>query len=298
MVKAITIAETHRGLWYEDGVFQRILTAGRYEFPRRKCWPRFVQRWLGSATADQWFGRLPDVSVQQVDMREQDLTIRGQEILTKDKVAIRVSILTRYRVIDPVKARHALDNYADRLYSDVQLGARRSLASMTLEEILTNRNQLSEDILTDTRESASDFGVEVLRADVKDLIFPGDLQVIMNRVLTAERMSEAKLIEARTQADIERLQAQTEADTQRLRTEVLVESRRREAEADAEAGRLRTAVAIEDLKAREQAASAYREHPALMRLEELTTLRALGTQGNARLYISFNEATPPGSTDE
>lgn len=226
-------------------------------------------------------------------MREQDLTIRGQEILTKDKVAIRVSILTRYRVVDPVKALHVVDNYADRLYSDVQLGARRSLASMTLEEILTNRNQLSEDILADTRESAAGFGVEVLRADVKDLIFPGDLQAIMNRVLSAERMSEAKLIEARAQSDVERLKAQAEADAQRLRTETLVEARQREAEADAEAQRLRTTVAIEDLKAREEAASAYREHPSLLRLEELMTLRALGTQSNARLYISFDKAAPP-----
>lgn len=293
MKHAVTIPETHRGLWYEDGVFKRILTAGRYELPIRRGWSRFVERWLGVEVADRWYGRLPDVVVQQVDMRELDLTIRGQEILTKDKVAIRVSILTRYRVTDPIKALHAVESYADRLYSDVQLAARQSLASMTLEAILTNRNQLSEDILTDTRETAGGFGVEVLRADVKDLIFPGDLQAIMNRVLTAERMSEAKLIEARAQVDVARLQAQAEADAQRLRTEALVEARKQEAEADAAAQRIRTSAALDDLTAREQSAGIYRDHPALLRLEELLTLRTLGTDGDVRLYINFEPTDHP-----
>jgi regulator of protease activity HflC (stomatin/prohibitin superfamily) len=77
-----------------------------------------------------------------VDMRERDLTIKGQEILTSDKVALRVSIIVQFRVVDPKLAIHAVEKYEDRLYSDVQLAARRSLASMTLEDILTNRNQL------------------------------------------------------------------------------------------------------------------------------------------------------------
>jgi regulator of protease activity HflC (stomatin/prohibitin superfamily) len=68
--------------------------------------------------------------------------------------------------------------------------ARRSRASMTLEEILTNRNRLSEDILRDVKEAAAGYGVTVLRADVKDLVFPGNLQEIMNRVLAAERMNQ------------------------------------------------------------------------------------------------------------
>src|SRR5438874_3952316 len=128
-------------------------------------------------------------------MRNRDLTIKGQEILTADKVAIRVSILVQFAVLDPRAAVHTVENYEDRLYSDVQLAARRSLASMSLEEILTNRNQLSEDILRDVTEAATNYGVSILRADVKDLVFPGNLQEIMNRVLAAERMSEAQLVE-------------------------------------------------------------------------------------------------------
>jgi regulator of protease activity HflC (stomatin/prohibitin superfamily) len=132
----IIIKDTHRGLWYEDGVLKRVLEAGRYEIPRR----------------EQLFGgKGLLVEVVLVDMRERDLTIKGQEILTADKVALRVSIIVQFRVVDPKLAIHAVEKYEDRLYSDVQLAARRSLASMTLEDILTNRNRLSEDILRDVK---------------------------------------------------------------------------------------------------------------------------------------------------
>ena len=51
-----------------------------------------------------------------------ELTIKGQEILTADKVAIRASILVQYAVVDPKAALHAVAKYEDRLYSEAQLG--------------------------------------------------------------------------------------------------------------------------------------------------------------------------------
>ena len=65
---------------------------------------------------------------------------------------------------------------------------------MTLEDILTNRTRLSEDILAEVLETAAGYGVRIQRADVNDLIFPGNLQEVMNRVLAAERLSHAQLV--------------------------------------------------------------------------------------------------------
>jgi regulator of protease activity HflC (stomatin/prohibitin superfamily) len=201
------IKDTHRGLYYEDGKLTKVLEAGRYEIPPRS----------------RLFKRLPTVECRLVDVRERELTIKGQEILTSDKVAIRVSILVQFRVTDPKAAIH----------TDVQLAARRSLASMTLEEILTNRNQLSGDILSDVKESANGYGVAIRRADVKDLIFPGNLQEIMNRVLAAERNSQAQLVEARTRAEVEQIQAQARVEATRCEAEA--EARRVRDRAEAEA---------------------------------------------------------------
>src|SRR5262245_54129738 len=116
--REIIIKDTHRGLWYKDGVLEKTLEAGRYEIPD---------------SPGPFGGKRPIIEVVLVDVRERELTIKGQEILTSDKVAIRVSIIVQYRVADPRAAIHAVENYEERLYSDVQLAARRSLASMTLE---------------------------------------------------------------------------------------------------------------------------------------------------------------------
>ena len=83
------IKDTHRGLWYEDGELAKVLEAGRYKIPPQK----------------RWFKRLPTVECLLVDVQQRELTIKGQEILTADKVAIRVSILVQFRVTDPKMAK-------------------------------------------------------------------------------------------------------------------------------------------------------------------------------------------------
>lgn len=266
------IKDTHRGLWYEDGQLTKVLDAGRYKIPPRRRYLR----------------RLPTVECLLVDVRERDLTIKGQEILTADKVAIRVSILVQFRVTDPKAAIHTVDNFEDRLYSDVQLAARRSLASMALEDILTNRNRLSEDILSDVKESATGYGVAIRRADVKDLIFPGNLQEIMNRVLAAERNSEAQLVEARTRSEVEAIQAQSHAENVRREAEAETEARRLRQQSDAEAVRVQAEAESRAYEERVKAAESLERHPALLRMAELETLRDLAHNANARLYLGFD----------
>jgi regulator of protease activity HflC (stomatin/prohibitin superfamily) len=287
--KDIIIKDTHRGLWYEDGVLLKILEAGRYEFPRLSFFERLVP--------ELWRRRLPKIEIALVDIRERDLTIKGQEILTADKVAIRVSIIVQFKVQNPRAALHEVESYSDRIYGDVQLAARRSLASMTLEEILTNRNKLSEDILQDVKESATTYGVAILRADVKDLIFPGNLQEIMNRVLAAERMSQVQLVEARTKAETQRLEAQSRLETQRLEAEGTAATQRLLAEGNAESHRIQTEADILALRERAQAAEAYTSHPALLRLRELDTLRELARTANARIYIGFDKHVQPNAAN-
>jgi regulator of protease activity HflC (stomatin/prohibitin superfamily) len=267
------IKDTHRGLLYRDGAFERILSAGRHVF-KTSPWTKV-------------FGQPEVIEVVLVDMRSRELIIKGQEILTADKVALRVSIVVQFSVIDPKVAVHAVESYEDRLYSDVQLAARRALARMTLEEILTNRNRLSSEILEDVKEIAAGYGVNIARADVRDLSFPGNVQEVMNRVLVAERQSQAQLVEARTKAEVQRIEAESKVEAARLQAAATAETIRQEATARAAA--TETAVTAETLalERRRSNAAAYAEHPALLRLEELATLRQLATNANARLYLSL-----------
>ncbi len=280
MTLPIIIKDTHRGLWYEDGVLKRVLEAGRYKLP-------FIQGWLGR----------PLVEIQLVDVRERELTIKGQEILTADKVAIRVSIIVQFRVTDPRAAIHEVEKYEERLYSDVQLAARRSLASMTLDEILTNRNRLSEDILRDVKETAARYGVSILRADVKDLVFPGNLQEIMNKVLAAERTAQAQLVEARTRAQTQQIAAEAQAEISRIEAEALAQTLRLQSEAEAGARKIRNEAELAALRDAEQSAKAYSTHPALLRLRELETLKELSGSANVRIYVGFDKPGKPEEND-
>lgn len=285
MKNEIIIKDTHRGLWYADGVMTKVLGPGRYDIPARS---RFS------------LGKKPVIEVVLVDVRERDLTIKGQEILTADKVAIRVSIIVQFSVTDPVAALHRVSSHEERLYSDVQLAARRSLASMALEQILTNRNQLSEDILREVKGAAAGYGVAILRADVKDLVFPGNLQEIMNKVLAAERLSEAQLIETRTKAEQQKIEAEAKAsirkveaeiavETDRKTAESLAESRLKQAHAEAEALRIRNESEVQALREQAHAAEAYATHPSLLRLRELQTLSEISKNANARIFIGFEK---------
>ena len=279
--REIIVRSSSRGLRYIDGRFDQVLEPGRYQLPHR--------RYPGQ--------RVPRVEIVLVDLREREITLKGQEILTADKVAVRVNIISQFRVVDPVAAVERVADYGDRLYSDVQLAARRSLASMTLEAILTNRNQLSEDILRDVLGIAAGYGVEILRADVKDLVFPGNLQDVMNRVLTAERMAEAQLVEARTRAEREALEATAKANAARIAAQARVESTRLEAEAEAAAKRIRADAEVDALRRLAEAAEAYTQHPALLRLRELEVMGALGANASARLYIGFDQHRDGLTTD-
>lgn len=250
------VPEAFIGLLYEDGMFVRALAPGRHPLGGR-------------------FGKLFDRSVRQVtlvDMRERSLTIKGQEILTADKVAIRVSLLVYFRVRDAASAAHNVSSYEERIYEDVQLAARRFLASRDLEAILRDRNEISDNVRDSVSGAASSYGVEIVRADVKDLVFPGNLREIMNQVLETERRAEAKLIEARKDADARRIRAEVENQTALQK----LEAERQQARISAEAEREREQIRLQSEIERAQAMS---DNPMLLRLRQIEALQEMARSG-------------------
>ena len=252
MGRKLIIKDTHRGALYEDGVLTEIRGPGAY---RLAAW---------------WSRKRQELVL--VDIRERSLTIKGQEILTADKVAIRVSLLVYFKVVNPQAALHNVASWEERIYEDVQLAARRFLASRKLDAILSDRNDISDAVRDDVRSTATTYGVEIRRADVKDLVFPGNLREIMNQVLETERKAEAKLIEARSDADVSRIKAEADNAAARQRAESQAEQARVAAAAERERAALRLEVEVRDAKA-------LQENPRLLRLRELQTLTEMARAG-------------------
>jgi regulator of protease activity HflC (stomatin/prohibitin superfamily) len=277
-MKQIIIQETFLGLLYENGAFIKMLEPGKYKFqtPKAFFWepiPETIHR-----------------EVKIVDMRERSLTIKGQEILTKDKVAIRVSILVYFKVTDAVAAMHNVASYENRIYEDVQLSARRYLTSKELETILVDRNGISDAVKKDVLEAAAGYGVEIIRADVKDLIFPGNLRTIMNQVIETERRSQAKLIEARQYAEAKRIQETADLENQLRKLEAEKEQIRLQAEAENEKLKLQ-------LQSQVDIAKAIEENPVLLKLKQLEVLKSLAN-GKGRFVIGLDEKSLGMELDE
>ncbi len=184
MAKVVTIKEYERGLKYVEGRLERVLEAGRY-----RAWAFRGQEIL------------------KVDMRENALQIPGQEVLTSDNAPIRLNLLVRYRVADPVKALHEVASYLDALHQVTQLRVREVVIARTLEEFLAQRAALADELTRAVATEAERFGIEVVTVAIKDAMLMGDLKQAYEAKLTADQKGQADLIAARHEVAAARARA-------------------------------------------------------------------------------------------
>ena len=253
----IIVPQSFVGLLYVDGAFARVVQPGKLKLKQGLLWGLFDRA-------------VRDVTL--VDLRERSLTIKGQEILTADKVAIRVSLLVYFKITDAPAAVHNVASYEERIYEDVQLAARRFLASRSLEAILSDRNEISDAVSSDVKGTAARYGVEILRADVKDLVFPGNLREIMNQVLETERKAEAKLLQAKKEAEAQKIAADAENERNMQRLQAQKEQQRLQSEAERERSRIKLDAEVAEAKA-------LAENPVLLKLRELNALTDMARAG-------------------
>ena len=172
-VVASAIVEQHEaGLLTVDGKLVERLPPGRHAF------------WS--------VGRI--VKIAKVDLRPAPLEITAQEILTKDRVGIRVTLTAFVRILDPEKSTLATADVPGTLYRLVQFAIRDAVATRTLDDILAARDEIDNQVRAFVAARASELGAEVSEIGVKDVILPGDVRELLNKVVEAERVAKANLI--------------------------------------------------------------------------------------------------------
>ena len=137
------------------------------------------------------------IDVDYVDTRLTQLDVSGQEILTRDKVSLRISFGCSYRITDYVRVLTEIDDYAEQLHVAAQLALREFVGKYTLDEILDSKDRLSAYVLQRLGEKAPELFVEIKDGGVKDIILPGEIRDIMNTVLAAEKRAQASVITRR-----------------------------------------------------------------------------------------------------
>jgi regulator of protease activity HflC (stomatin/prohibitin superfamily) len=145
-----------------------------------------------------------NVAAEVIELRVQSLEVSGQELLTRDKVSLRVNLAASLRVTDPVAARTKVAKYGDYLYRELQYGLRKAVSGKTLDELLGDKASLDADIFAYVRGRVSELGLEVLGVGVKDVILPGEMKDILNSVVQAEKAAQANVIRRREEANATR----------------------------------------------------------------------------------------------
>jgi regulator of protease activity HflC (stomatin/prohibitin superfamily) len=182
-----TAAEGTTVVRYVDGALEAVLGAGRHA---------------------AWTSRRK-VTLAVIDLREKSVQVTGQEVMTKDRVTLRLNLAAAYRVQD-VRRLAAVARAPDEvLYLAVQLAAREAVATRTLDELLAAREELSAALRPAVAERAAAVGLELLEVGLKDLVLPGEMKALLNRVIEAQKEAEANVILRREETAATRSMAQT-----------------------------------------------------------------------------------------
>ena len=170
---AVTIEAHEKGLRFERGRLAAVLEPGRYQL---------------------WTHPDAQVRIASLDMRRMEVTIAGQDLMTRDKVTLRLTLTVEYAVEDPALATQKVANVRDSVYLAAQLAAREYVGTVTLDQLLEGRDALTRYLEEQVRPEAARFGVRVERVGVKDVVLPGEMKTLLNRVIEAEKAAAANVI--------------------------------------------------------------------------------------------------------
>ena len=182
-----TVERDHTGVLFVDGRFVDTLSPGLYAF------------WKGQS----------ETRIVDVDLRETMVDVSGQDIMTADKVTLRLNAVVTYAVTDARKAVSQTDDVRQALYRETQLVLRAVVGARELDEFLVDKDAVAKDIENGVRGRAGELGLAIASVGIRDVILPGDMKDLMNRVTEAKKAAEANLIFRREETAAMRSQANT-----------------------------------------------------------------------------------------
>ena len=177
----------HVGVLYHNGAITKELPPGRYALWKSAC----------------------GFALHSVDLRECHVDISGQEIMTADRVTLRMNVLVGYTVSNVRDSLLRTDDAEQALYRAVQLVLREAVGTRSLEQLLADKNVVGEELRSSLKERAQAIGLSLTTIGVRDLILPGEMKALLNQVTEAKAAAEANLITRREETAAMRSQLNT-----------------------------------------------------------------------------------------
>ncbi len=172
-IKRVIVYEYQKALRYRKGQYIGTLDPGQY--------------WIFSRSS----------SIVPIDVRPEFITIQGQDVLSADGVTLKVSLAAEFQVADPNIAINKNANFRTSLYLLLQMALREIVGGERIDVILENRAGIGAKLMGLTSEKASQLGLKLISADVKDIMFPGEMKKAFAQVVKAQKEGQAALERAR-----------------------------------------------------------------------------------------------------
>ncbi len=183
----VAVEPGHAGVYFKNGVYMETLGPGQYGFWKNLAKVKFIH----------------------VDMRECVLDVSGQEIMTADKVTLRINAVLNYRVVDALKSVAVVEDSKQAVYRETQLALRAVVGTCELDQLLSDKDRVAGELEELLKQRAAEFGIAVLSLGIRDLILPGEMKDLMNKVIEARKVADANLIMRREETAAMRSQANT-----------------------------------------------------------------------------------------
>ena len=166
------INEYERGIKFRFGKFNKIMNPG-------------------------WNLILPILdSFKKVDVRTKAVDVPEQEAITKDNVSIKINAVLYYKVFDASKAVLAVENFNYAVSQLAQTTMRNAVGSVSLDELLSERDKISSEICKIVDEATDPWGIKVENVELKDISLPEEMKRVIARVAEAEREKLAVITKA------------------------------------------------------------------------------------------------------
>lgn len=243
--KGIIIVQQQQEVIVERlGSYEKKLEAGlNFIFPILEA-PRSILRkeWIQDGNRSYYVVR----SVDRIDLREQIYDFPRQNVITKDNVSITINALIYFQIVDSKSAVYEIQNLPDAIEKLTQTTLRNLVGQMDLQETLTSRGKINDELRTTLDEATNKWGVKVNRVEIQDIFPPADIQASMDKLMKADREKKATITEAEglKEAAIRKAEGEKEAairsaegakQAEILRAEGIAQARVIEADAEKEA---------------------------------------------------------------